>query len=485
MISKKRVFLKILFLLTFVMLANKCSNTFRFTSIRFASLNETNSTRSISQKSTRVKTNKSLIKLTSELFEFNLLTDYDNLRLAKSLFKKVIEILHENSLEYFVVGGTLLGAVKNKGMLPWDDDNDLWLTHANLPKFLSLESQFASARINLTKNDFFYKLYYLHGKNSGYKNYKYPFVDIFFCHKQNGNYMLKDLRLNTTINFNLFRNYFFRVFELYPLAVYEFEDFKVYGPQYAISFLNRVYPNWPRSGKIKLHFQNRVRVGHKTFQTHYYNRSQSKPYLWLTTSSYHHTMNVFKYCSRLFEIILLNDLTVNKYLPELGELKLNLSTQNYLIGFMLVYKYGGLFIDSENVRVMSTLEDVLISLKSVEFVGFGCGQIEKSVENNNCKLMSRFIYASRPKRILVENVIKKLILISMNQTLNGQLVELVMREEVDKLVTNFRYDYYHYARVDSLYFKQSILILNNRNETFIRLFRPPELIRDQVIGYLD
>ena len=42
-----------------------------------------------------------------------------------SLLEKYIEICSKYNLRYYALGGTLLGAVRHKGFIPWDDDMDL------------------------------------------------------------------------------------------------------------------------------------------------------------------------------------------------------------------------------------------------------------------------------------------------------------------------------------------------------------------------
>lgn len=62
----------------------------------------------------------------------------------KHLFEMLVKLdkfLKKHNIDYYIDGGTLIGAIRNRGFLPWDDDVDTVMTRANYEKLLKVADE--------------------------------------------------------------------------------------------------------------------------------------------------------------------------------------------------------------------------------------------------------------------------------------------------------------------------------------------------------
>ena len=54
----------------------------------------------------------------------------------KEMLKETILLLEKENFKYFLWGGTLLGAIRHQGFIPWDDDIDLAMLRPDFDDFV-------------------------------------------------------------------------------------------------------------------------------------------------------------------------------------------------------------------------------------------------------------------------------------------------------------------------------------------------------------
>lgn len=104
----------------------------------------------------------------------------------KMMLKSIVQIFEKYELDYSIWAGTLLGAVRHKGFIPWDDDVDIAITRSDYEKLLliikedfELQKQFIG--YELGESDFPF-IKYVNKKicvNSPGLMDKYLWIDIF------------------------------------------------------------------------------------------------------------------------------------------------------------------------------------------------------------------------------------------------------------------------------------------------------------------
>ncbi len=82
------------------------------------------------------------------------------------ILKYIDKVCRENNLKYSLVGGTLLGAIRHKGFIPWDDDIDIMMPRPDYEKLIDI--------IENSSNNRFKALHF----SKKYPKYFYSFVKI-------------------------------------------------------------------------------------------------------------------------------------------------------------------------------------------------------------------------------------------------------------------------------------------------------------------
>lgn len=65
------------------------------------------------------------------------ISDKELLQLQLDILRDVDTFCRHNGIEYFLVGGTGIGAIRHGGYIPWDDDIDIGMTRPNYNRFIS------------------------------------------------------------------------------------------------------------------------------------------------------------------------------------------------------------------------------------------------------------------------------------------------------------------------------------------------------------
>ena len=180
--------------------------------------------------------------------------DDNDLNNMKELYIHLTQFFKEKNIKYFAIGGTLIGTVRNGGLMPFDDDVDIGVLQEDIQKIESY-----------TNGDYYFQPVYFGYKFfkkgdsapnktlfekiiSGIKRLfgiegepKTMFIDIMVFELKDDMY---------TIISNSWPNEAIKPDELLPLTLKQYSSMETYVPGKYTSYLNRAFPQWDT--KIKL-----------------------------------------------------------------------------------------------------------------------------------------------------------------------------------------------------------------------------------------
>ncbi len=98
---------------------------------------------------------------TSKLFEKNnQLNDSEIKQISLEILLEVDKFCRNHSIRYFLSYGTLLGAIRHQGFIPWDDDIDIVMPREDYEKFIALYSSEENSKYKIVtmETDAYYHL---------------------------------------------------------------------------------------------------------------------------------------------------------------------------------------------------------------------------------------------------------------------------------------------------------------------------------------
>ena len=155
------------------------------------------------------------------------------------LFEKFDKICKENDIRYFIIAGTLLGSLRHREMIPWDDDIDVGILNEDLEKFKKINFSSYGLQQRGVSRDNIGKIFYENQYDNGNK-YESVFIDIFVFEKVENRY-----QYTHKYALDKWENEFFYEKELFPLRHYPFKNLSVTGPNESLPYSTRAWgKNW-------------------------------------------------------------------------------------------------------------------------------------------------------------------------------------------------------------------------------------------------
>lgn len=173
---------------------------------------------------------------------FNTTPSYVVLKLYQ-VMKDVHEVLDKHNIPYWIHAGTLLGAVRHKGIIPWDDDVDIVIEKQYEGNLLKTKDTFESLGYIFKKVNYGYNILFPQTNNH------YINLDIMLFSKQNNKYVYDTKHIGP-----YHKSIFFDEKDLFPLKKYEFGQLMIMGPQNPVPYLNLAYPDWQTHAHMSNHF---------------------------------------------------------------------------------------------------------------------------------------------------------------------------------------------------------------------------------------
>ena len=160
-----------------------------------------------------------------------------------TLMHHIHNLFLKHNIKYFIDGGTLLGAEREKGIISHDDDIDIGVMSKHWYKLPNILKELADEKykIHYQIEDYLIKVFvpgmWLKEKETN-RIIATPTIDIFKWKKSNGK-----IELESLIQRRDFKNCYYNVEEMFPLKIYQLNNLCLWGAKNSKPYLFRYYGN--------------------------------------------------------------------------------------------------------------------------------------------------------------------------------------------------------------------------------------------------
>lgn len=162
------------------------------------------------------------------------------------ILKHTDAILNQNNqglskIPYFIDGGTMLGQIRHKSFIPWDDDCDICIPNSYIKNFLQRRNLFKKVGLRIDQWWGGYKISRINGIKSINGDWSFPFCDVFpLIEIEPGVLHYQSAKAR-----KIWPSSYYLQSEIYPLQRVKFEDITlntIYNPY---TYLDRCFgKNW-------------------------------------------------------------------------------------------------------------------------------------------------------------------------------------------------------------------------------------------------
>ena len=159
------------------------------------------------------------------------------------IMQAVHEVFGELGITYWADGGTMLGAVRNKGIIPTDDDLDICFLKKDEPRMLmDVKEALAARGLGIYKSCELYRIFFLADKEKGERYY---YMDVSPMAQKNDDVLI--------YSDGAYSRWYHRISETFPLRLVSFGPLKIYVSRDPEAHLYRGYGTWNRDAYITKH----------------------------------------------------------------------------------------------------------------------------------------------------------------------------------------------------------------------------------------